>query len=178
MSEDNFLHEPLPTPVLHTKDTDLIYQTNEYNKEEHVETSPKIDKGNLVPDLSGAQTRKEIPQSKKELCIYARKYPKRTRNQSIISASSQPEIPEGGRAEILQELPSNTEIPTSNTDPPTTIRKEIRTCTQKSTKISTNHPISKYASCHNLSQNHQAFTSKITNLFVLRNMEEALDDSN
>ena len=30
----------------------------------------------------------------------------------------------------------------------------------------------------NLSQNHRAFTSKITNLFVPRNIEEALDDPN
>ena len=173
VSEDNFLNEPLPTPVLHIEDTVLTDQTNE-----HVETSPKIDKGNLMSDLSGAQTGKEIPQSKKELRVYTRKYPKKSRDQPIISASSQPEIPKGGSAEIPQELPGNTEIPTSHTDLPIAIRKGTRTCTQKSPKTSTNHPISKYVSYQNLSQNHRAFTSKITNLFVPRNIEEALDDPN
>ena len=173
MSEDNFLNEPLPTPVLHIEDTVLTDQTNE-----HVETSPKIDKGNLMSDLGGAQTGKEIPQSKKELRVYARKHPKKSKDQPIISASSQPEIPEDGSAEIPQELPGNTEIPTSHTDLPIAIRKGTRTCTQKSPKTSTNHPISKYVSYQNLSQNHRAFTSKITNLFVPRNIEEALDDPN
>ena len=154
------MHEPLLTPILHNEDTTLIDQIN-------VETDPEIDKGNPVPDLGGAQTGKEIPQSKKEFHVYARKYHKKTRNQFIISASSQPEIPKDGPAEIPQELPGNTEIPTSNTDLPI-----------KPAKPSTNHPISKYVSYQNLSQNHQAFTCKITNLFVPRNIEEALDDPN
>ena len=66
VSEDNFLHfhEPLPIPVVHTKNTDFIDQTNEnklHNKEDHVETSPEFSKGNPMPDLGGAQAGKEIP---------------------------------------------------------------------------------------------------------------------
>ncbi|KAJ1420634.1 hypothetical protein SESBI_14208 [Sesbania bispinosa] len=106
-----------------SEDTNLIDQTNEYNKDERVGTSPESDKGNLMPDLDGAQTGKEIPQSKQELHVYTRKYPKRIRNQPIISAPNQPEIPEGRPAEIPQELLGNSEILTFNTDLPIAIRK-------------------------------------------------------
>ncbi|XP_057451465.1 uncharacterized protein LOC130743298 isoform X5 [Lotus japonicus] len=101
VSEDNFLHEPLPIPIVDTENTNFI---DECNKEEHVETSSEISKENLMPDLGGAQTEKEIPQSKKEFHVYTRKYPKRTKDQSIISAPSQPEIPEEGQVRIPQEI--------------------------------------------------------------------------
>lgn len=61
---------------------------------------------------------------------------------------------------------------------PIAIRKGTRTCTKKSLKTSKNHPISNYVSYQNLSQNRRAFTYKITNLFVPRNIKEALDDPN
>ncbi|RDX96422.1 hypothetical protein CR513_20927, partial [Mucuna pruriens] len=114
VNEVNLLHEPLPIPVLHTENTTLIDQTNEYNKEEQV-------------------------------------------------GNSQPEILEDGLAEIPQEFLGNTAIPTSNIDLPKALRKGTRTCSKKSPKPSTNHPISKYVPYKNLSQNHRAFTSKITN---------------
>ena len=171
VSEDNFLqlHEPLPIPIVHTENTYFIDQTNEH-KEEHVETSPEISKGNPMPDLGGAQAGKEIPQSNEEFLVYTRKYPKRNKDQSIISALNQPETPEEGQG--------NTEISTPTIELPIAIRKGTRTCTQKSKKASPNHPISHYVSYQNLSQNHKAFTSKITNLFVPRNIEEALDNPN
>lgn len=57
--------EPLPTLILHTKDTTLIDQIIEFNKEEHVEICLDINNGNLVPYLRGVQIRKEeIPHTK------------------------------------------------------------------------------------------------------------------
>ena len=54
-----------------------------------METSPEFSKGNPMPDLGGAQAGKEIPQSNKECRVYTQKYPKRIKEQSIISAPNQ-----------------------------------------------------------------------------------------
>ena len=83
-----------------------------------------------------------------------------------------------GQGEIPRESRGNTKIPTSTIELPIAIRKGTRSYTQNSKKATTNHPISQYVSYKNLSQNHRAFTSKITNMFVPRNIEEALDDPN
>ena len=143
-----------------------------------MEISPKFSKGNLMPDLGGAQAGKEIAQSNKECRVYTRKYPKRIKDQSIISTPNQAEFLEEGQGEIPRDSRGNTEIPTSTIELPIATRKGTRTCTQNSKKATINHPISQYVSYKNLSQNHIAFTSKITHLFVPRNIEEALDDPN
>lgn len=53
-------------------------------------------------------------------------------------------------------------------DIPIAIRKGTHSCT--------NQQMSKYLSCAKLSQSHKAFTSKISNLLVPRNIQEALDN--
>jgi hypothetical protein len=125
VSEDNFLNEPLPTPILCIENTNLNNHTTELI-EQHVETSPdyEIDKGNLVPDLGGSQTREEIPQSNQELRVYARKFPQRNKKQSIISASSKPETPDDGPTEIPQEQTNNSKNSTDNVDLPIALRKK------------------------------------------------------
>ncbi|XP_057749111.1 retrovirus-related Pol polyprotein from transposon RE1 isoform X1 [Arachis stenosperma] len=173
LREENFLHEPLPTPILHIEDTT---STNQVNSETIAKQDVKTN-SEIVPELVGIQTGKEIPQEK-ELRCYVRKYPKKTREQPIISVPAQSENPEDGPTIVLQELPGKSEIVTSNNNLPIALRKETRTCTKKVLKNSTNHPISNYVSYQNLSQKHRAFTSKITNLFEPRNIEEALDDPN
>ena len=52
---------------------------------------------------------------------------------------------------------------------PIALRKGKRSCT--------NHPISNHLSYRKLSQSHEAFVSKVTNVFVPKNIEEALADS-
>lgn len=55
-----------------------------------METSHEIDKGNLVPDLGGAQTKEEIPQSKKELMFMLEKFLKETiSNPSFLQKVNQ-----------------------------------------------------------------------------------------
>ncbi|PON50330.1 hypothetical protein PanWU01x14_224160, partial [Parasponia andersonii] len=49
-------------------------------------------------------------------------------------------------------------------------RKGVRSCTQ--------NPIAKYLSYHGLSENHRAFISNISNLFVPRTIQEALNYPN
>jgi hypothetical protein len=155
VSEDNFLNEPLPTPILCIENTNLNNHTTELI-EQHVETSPdyEIDKGNLVPDLGGSQTQEEIPQSNQELHVYTRKFPQRNKKQSIISAPSQPETPDDGPTEIPQEQTDNSKNSTDNVDLPIALRKKIRTCTKRSLKASTSHPISNYITYKNLSKTH------------------------
>lgn len=58
----------------------------------------------------------------------------------------------------------------SDLDVSIALRKGIRNCTK--------HPIAKYLSYQKLSNNHTAFTSKISQRFVPRKIQEALDDSN
>ncbi|RDY11873.1 Copia protein, partial [Mucuna pruriens] len=72
------------------------------------------------------------------------------------------------------ECPRNIAISTCNIDLPIALRKEPEPAAKKSPKISINHPISKYVTYQNLSPNHRAFSSNITNL----NIEEVLDDPN
>ena len=51
---------------------------------------------------------------------------------------------------------------------PIAVRKGTQTCTK--------HPIAQYLSYKKLSHSHRAFTSKISHLFVPRNIQEALDN--
>ena len=55
-------------------------------------------------------------------------------------------------------------------DIPIAIRKGVRSCTT--------HPIAQYLSYHRLSSNYKAFTSKISHLFIPRNIQEALRHPN
>ena len=67
---------------------------------------------------------------------------------------------------ISSSIPSNT----LELDVPIAIRKGTRSCTMD--------PIAKYLSHTKLSKNHRAFISKISRLFVPRNIQEALGDLN
>ena len=49
---------------------------------------------------------------------------------------------------------------------------------RKGTHKCTKYPIAKYLSCSRLFDCHKAFTSKIISLFVPRNIQEALNNSN
>jgi len=67
--------------------------------------------------------------------------------------------------------PSHNMLPNvSDLDIPIAHRKGTRQCTK--------YPIANYLSYHRLSNSHKAFTSKITNLFVPKNIHEALNDLN
>ena len=67
---------------------------------------------------------------------------------------------------ISSSIPSNT----LELDVPIPIRKGTRSCTMD--------PIAKYLSHTKLSKNHRAFISRISHLFVPRNIQEALGDLN
>ena len=71
---------------------------------------------------------------------------------------------------IPNNLDSNSTRESSDLDIPIALRKGTRTCTK--------FPIAKYMSYKKLSPLYRAFTSKISHLFVPRNIQEALDDSN
>ncbi|KAH9650552.1 protein kinase domain-containing protein [Citrus sinensis] len=71
---------------------------------------------------------------------------------------------------LIPSIVSNNSLIISDLDVPIAIRKGVRNCTK--------HPIANYLSYQRLSKNHKAFTSRISHLFVPRNVQEALDDPN
>lgn len=76
---------------------------------------------------------------------------------------------------ILTSSPIASYIVSSDNEPldldiPIAIRKRVQKCI--------NHPITKYLSYKRLSNNHRTFTTKISHLFVSRNIQETLDDPN
>ncbi|KAG6468480.1 hypothetical protein ZIOFF_073168 [Zingiber officinale] len=63
---------------------------------------------------------------------------------------------------LIPLIVSNSSPTISDLDVPIAIRKGVRNCT--------NHPIANYLSYQKLSKNHKAFTSRISHLFVPRNI--------
>lgn len=126
-----------------------------------------------LPSIDVSQTGGEILQ-KGELLVYTRKTHKNGEDLPITPAQ---DLHKNGPLNTLGNpifsipssiIPSNNEP--SDLDLPIALRKGIRKCTI--------HPIAKYLSYQRLSNNHRAFTSKISHLFVPRNIQEALDDPN
>ena len=72
------------------------------------------------------------------------------------------EVPTGN---ILPN-PKPVDINTANTDIPIAKRKGVRTCTQ--------HPIERYVSYGELSQNYRSFVAAVGSLEIPRNIQEAL----
>ena len=109
-----------------------------------------------------------------ELQFYTRRnITQRDRNQTVELTQDQSDTPVNGPENSSMSLSpsSHSTLPNvSNLDIPIAQRKGTRQCTK--------YPIANYLSYHRLSDNHKAFTSKITNLFVPRNIQEALNDSN
>ena len=115
-----------------------------------------------------------------ELQVYTRrKNHTKERDLPINPAQSQSKSQSDGP----KNLPGNSLIPTptssnSNPVPNEPSDLDISIALRKGTCSCTNHPISKYLSYDNFSNNHRAFIAKISHLFVPRNIQEALDDQN
>ena len=172
--EDNslhILHKSLPQTVLNS-DFPIVANNDQGGESE---TSPQNDQ---VPPLDVPRTGGEIPQPPKEPIVWTRrKNVCQKGSQSIIQAPSQSTCPEAPIMSSTSNIPS----PNSNSENlDVSISIALRKGTRTYTKItcSTNHPISNFMSYHRLSQNHKAYTSRITKLFVPRNIQEALDDPN
>jgi len=137
-------------------------------------------KGNTslpLPNLDDSQTGGEIlrqdhinPTS--EFRVYTRRGThQKNKDLPTTLAQDQPLSPSDGPSTtpgnsnpvVLNSSPS-----TSDLDVSIALRKGIRTCTK--------HPIAKYVSYHRLSKSHNVFTSKISQLFIPRNIQEALDN--
>ena len=129
-----------------------------------------------MPSIDVSQIGGEILQ-KGELLVYAKRTHKNGEDLPITPAQDQPKSSRDGPLNTpgnpIFSIPSSI-IPSNNEpsklDLPITLEKGIRKCTI--------HPITKYLSYQRLSNNHRAFTSKISYLFIPRNIQEALDDPN
>ena len=188
-SDENFW-DVIPTPLpkivdcenlnLFSNPTSSIRDLNIFNRETIIPNT-------VLPGIVESSTKGEIlPTVPKERNTELRVYTRRENRQK----SREPTVPS---AQVQSDASGNEPINTSGTldyslpnvvsipnelsiqkdldlDIPIAIRKGTRSCT--------NHPISKYLSYGKLSKKHRAFTSKISNLFVPRNIQEALDDLN
>ena len=86
--------------------------------------------------------------------------------QSILRQSSFP----NSNSPIPGNLPINsTPLSSSDLDVPIAIRKGVRNCTK--------HSIANYLSYHKLSEKYKTFTTNVSHLFVPRNIQEALGQS-
>ena len=121
-----------------------------------------------------------------ELKVYSRRKPYSNREQphlvqdQLSFSRSDPEldVTQPGNPSVTT-LPS-TSMPTENPiiprtfdtdlDIPIVVRKGVRSCTT--------HSIAQYLSYHRLSSNYKAFTSKISHLFIPRNIQKALGHPN
>ncbi|XP_074556441.1 uncharacterized protein LOC141812295 [Curcuma longa] len=137
----------------------------------------------LVPSIGDSRSGGEILHTdhrdlSSELQVYTRKrFHLRDKDSNVNPAQHQSENPSSGTEIPGNSIPNPTSIspivsdssPTiSDLDVPIAIRKGARNCT--------NHPIANYLSYQRLSKNHKAFISRISHLFVPRNIQEALDD--
>ena len=181
--DDNFwdIFVPLPNAICPTQ-------------EPHIFDNGHLgDSGPLMPSKGVSLAGGELLQTDhhdldSELQVYTRKrFHQKNKDLNVDSAHNQPENPSNGTVSSRNPtstsspppstLPNSSQIdsstisnhlPTiSHLDIPIAIRKGVRSC-----------PIAKYLSYHRLSKNHKAFTSRISHLFVPRNIQEALDDPN
>ena len=165
-NEYQFQHISSPTPNISLNDTPFIVGTELFDREKIGQPSPPMLKD------SELQARGETLQNNNnpiELCVYTRrKFHQTTRDNPAIleDQSSSSSIPQGPG---ISDSSSNP-IQFTDLNVPIALQKGTRTCTK--------HPIANFLSYHKLSENHRAFTSKITNLFVPRNIQETRSHSN
>ena len=100
-----------------------------------------------------------------ELQVYTRKRFHLRNNDPNVHPNDPNVHPSSGIEILGNPIPSISDL-----DVPIAIRKGVRNCIK--------HPIANYLSYQRLSKNHRAFTSRISHLFVPRNIQEALDDPN
>lgn len=126
-----------------------------------------------------------LKKSNLELQVYSRrKTRKNSKEPTIPLVQAQSDFPRSeatpGILDTASSLeptnePTNVTVPIESSvqkpydlDIPIALRKEKRSCT--------NYPIANYLSYDRLSPKHKAYTSKVSNLFVPRNIQEALDN--
>ena len=123
------------------------------------QTSVDQSSQDLAPSSESNETDAHPP-NQQELRVYSRR---QRNNQTMNPQHSQEANP------MVDPLPldesgnnhSNTDL-----DIPIALRKGIRSCTQ--------HPISKFISYSKLSSSFKTFTSSLSDVFIPRNIEEAL----
>ena len=138
-----------------------------------------------------------VDQPTKELLVYTRKRPKSSKvpktTQQQQSQSTSSIIPvqdqsNSGNIPHSYVFPTQTETPIESPlmTEPNTVQNipsnnqnfpdlDIPIAIRKGARSYTNHPIARYLSYHRLSDNHKAFTSKISHLSIPRNIQEALE---
>ena len=122
-----------------------------------------------------------------EPVVYSRKnVAERVRDHVIIPVPSQLPALDNGSSNIPGNSSSSIPILNSNSDPKPTPElapgnlevDNLPIALRKGTRACTKHPIAKYISYDHLSESYKAFTIKISELVVPRNIQEALDDPN
>lgn len=187
--EGNFwdiVSNPLPTVIL----------TNEHTK---IPETPSITmQGNDDSNTTGETLQLVPKQRNNELLVYTKR-----KHQQRNNAQAQPDqlqtdhnqnqshSSENGNSNSGNP-PDPTPIVVSNIEHPTHIVSDIEhsvpisdnlpadhylpIALRKGKRSCTNHPLSKHVSYGKLSQNHSSYVSKVTNMFIPRNIQEALND--
>lgn len=165
--EENFWDTSVPLP-------NVIFPTQEPNPS--ISDYDRLgEQGSLMPSKENSLTGGEVLQNS-ELQVYTRKrFHPRNKDMKVNPVQVQSENPSSGTSgnptpTLSPSNISNDAPIISDLDVPIAVRKGVRNCTK--------HPISNYLSYHKLSKGHKAFTSRISHLFVPRNIQEALDDPN
>ena len=155
--EDRFWDISIPLP-------NVIYPT----QKPHLSDNDHLgEPSSMVPSQEDSCLGGEVLQNdlNPELQVYTRKR-FHLRNDDPNVHPNDPNVHPSSGIEILgNPIPSISDL-----DVPIAIRKGVRNCIK--------HPIANYLSYQRLSKNHRAFTSRISHLFVPRNIQEALDDPN
>lgn len=158
------------------------------NDKDNVNNTPTSILPSIVDTSTGGEILPAIPKnSNLELQVYSRRKTRKNSKEPTIPLvqaqsdflGSEPTNTPGtlDNASSLEPTnePTNVTVPIESSvqkpydlDIPIAFRKEKRSCT--------NYPIANYLSYDRLSPKHKAYTSKISNLFVPRNIQEALDN--
>ena len=142
----------------------------------------------IVDTSTGGEIQPAIPKnSNLELQVYSRRKTRKNSKEPTIplvqaqsdflrsEPTNTPGILDTASSLEPTNEPTNVTVPIESSvqkpydlDIPIAFRKEKRSCT--------NYPIANYLSYDRLSPKHKAYTSKVSNLFVPRNIQEALDN--
>ncbi|GMP81639.1 hypothetical protein CsSME_00036279 [Camellia sinensis var. sinensis] len=155
--EDRFWDISIPLP-------NVIYLT----QKPHLSDNDHLgEPSSMVPSQEDSCLGGEVLQNdlNPELQVYTRKRFHLRNNDPNVHPNDPNVHPSSGIEILGNPIPSISDL-----DVPIAIRKGVRNCIK--------HPIANYLSYQRLSKNHRAFTSRISHLFVPRNIQEALDDPN
>ena len=149
---------------------------------ERVKPSDSTLKLNL-PDITLSETGGEVLQRDHnphlELQVYTRKMFHKCTTIPVVSlVEAQSNLPSEGPT--TQSNPSSIPISSLSNDLPnmSSLDLDLPIAVGKGTRACTKHPIAKYLSYEKLSHTHRAYVFRISNLYVPRIVQEALNDSN